>query len=194
MGLIEEKSEGIVDSSGFETRHASRHYRIRIKEKFNRDETRGWPKVSIACDKSSHLVVSAVVTPGPSADFGFFIPVLTQASKNVTFDRVLADKGYDSEINHRIAREELKIRSTVIPTFKRRGGKDIPLGKYRRQMALHFQNSVYKSRSQVECVFSRVKRVLGPWVKAKKWDSQERECHLKLLTFNFMLIAGAENA
>jgi hypothetical protein len=132
------------------------------------------------------------VTPGPSADFGEFIPVLTQAvQQNVQFDRVLADAGYDSEQNHQVAREGLKIRSTVIPAFLRGNQAGIPKGKYRKQMRLHFQSQVYKGRVQVECVFSRIKRVLGPWIKARKWESQERECHLKLLTFNLMLLAGA---
>ena len=180
-----------MDSSGFETRHASRHYRIRIKDHFDRDFTRGWPKVSIVCDKSSHFVVGAQVTNGPSADFGDFVPVLKQASQNLKFDQILADRGYDSEKNHRYAREELKIRSTVIPAFSRRTSGKFPKGKYRRQMVVRFHNNVYKSRSQVECVFSRVKKLLGPTVKARKSGSQERECLLKILTFNFMLIGGA---
>jgi len=135
--------------------------------------------------------VSAVVEPGPAADFGYFVPVLEQATKNIKFDRVLADAGYDSEKNHQYAREKLKIRSTVIPAFKRRTSGDIPLGKYRRQMTLNFPKRVYKSRSHVECVFSRIKRILGAGIKARKWGPQERECYLKILTFNLMLMAGA---
>lgn len=180
-----------MDSSGFETRHASRYYRFRVKDPFDRDLTRGWPKVSLVCDQSSHLVVGACVTPGPSADMLEFIPVLESASENIQFDRILADRGYDSEKNHQLAREELKIRSTVIPAFKRHFSGDIPKGKYRRQMALCFHSQIYKGRSQVECVFSRIKRTLGASIKSRKWESQERECHLKILTFNFMLLAGA---
>lgn len=143
------------------------------------------------CDKSSHMIVGATVTPGPSADFGDFAPVLVEASKNIHFDRILADAGYDSEKNHRFAREELKIRSTVIPARQRKIKRDVPHGKYRRQMRLHFHSQIYKDRVHVECVFSRVKRLLGATVKARNWESQERECYLKLLTFNYMLLGGA---
>lgn len=191
LGLIKEKSDAIIDSSGFETRYASRHYRFRINDPFQRDSTRGWPKVVIACDRYSHLVIGSYITQGPSADFGDFKPVLSEVPKSIEIDRVLADAGYDSEKNHVFAREDLKIRSTIIPAFKRRLSGEIPQGKYRKQMVIKFSKNIYKQRSQVECVFSRIKKLLSPVVKARNWDSQERECHLKILTFNLMLVAGA---
>lgn len=182
-----------MDSSGFETRHASRHYRIRIKEKFDRDFNRGWPKVTLVCDPSSHLVLGGNITQGPSADFDDFTPVIAEVSRNLSLDCIIGDAGYDSEKNHHVAREIFQIRSSIIPAFRRRNSGPVPKGKYRRQMVLKFPKRKYKNRSHVECVFYRIKKHLSPTVKARKWDSQERECYLKLLTFNLMLIGGAEN-
>src|SRR6266478_3782497 len=59
LDLIGEKPEGIIDSSGFEARHVSRHYHYKIKRHFNRDQYKGWPKVSIVAHRQSHLVAAA---------------------------------------------------------------------------------------------------------------------------------------
>jgi len=137
------------------------------------------------------LIFSANVRPGPSADFGDFIPAVEEASANLKLDCVIADAGYDSEKNHQKAREELQIRSTIIPAFARRTSGPIPKGKYRKQMVQNFPKQKYKARSQVECVFSRIKKLLSPGIKSRSWEAQERECYLKLITFNLMLVAGA---
>ncbi len=121
----------------------------------------------------------------------YFAPVLSEIPESVKIDRVLADAGYDAEKNHVFARKTLNVRSTIIPAFARRNSGPIPQGKYRRQMVTSFSKNIYKQRSQVECVFSRIKKLLSPVVKARNWGSQERECHLKILTFNLMLLAGA---
>lgn len=134
------------------------------------------------------------MTSGPSSDFDDFIPILKQASHLVKLDQVLADAGYDSEKNHEFARKELGIRSVVIPAKPRRKrSRKIPKGKYRRQMKQHFKSRIYRSRSHVECVFSRIKRNLDPNVRARRWETQKAECLIKVLTYNLMLIDGAQN-
>ena len=50
-----------------------------------------------------------------------------QAALGVDWDRVLADAGFDSEENHRLAREDLGIRSTVIPLNRRNRGRKLRL-------------------------------------------------------------------
>ena len=44
----------------------------------------------------------------------------------VTWDRVLADAAFDAEDHHRYAREELGVRSTVIPIDPRGPGRKWP--------------------------------------------------------------------
>jgi transposase len=134
------------------------------------------------------------VTQGPSADYSEFAPVLTDAVSHMPIHRVIADMGYDSEKNHEFARKRLGIKSTVIPARKHKSGRLIPKTKYRRQMRQKFQKRIYRARVQIESVFSRIKRVLDARVRSRIWESQERECYLKIMTFNLMLLAGGNNS
>jgi transposase len=112
---------------------------------------------------------------------------MRQAAQFVSFDRVLADMGYDAEANHRLCREELRIRSSVIPVNRRRTRK-WPRAKYRRQMRRRFPNRVYGGRAQVESVISRNKRRLGSALRARKPEAQARESLMRVLTHNIMIL------
>ena len=49
---------------------------------------------------------------------------------------------------------------------------------------------VYGQRWQAESVFWRHKRVLGSALRGKSDASRERECYLRVLTHNLMLLAA----
>ena len=123
---------------------------------------------------------------------------MRQASLLVTWDRVLADAAFDSEENHRFAREDLGARATVIPLNRRDRGRKRPKTRYRRQMAKRFRRKrrgarhrrVYGQRWQVESAFSRHKRLLGSALRGRSDASRERECYLRVLTHNLMLLAA----
>jgi transposase len=110
-----------------------------------------------------------------------------QASRNVSFDRLLADAGYDAEHNHTLCRRELGIRSTVIP-INGRGGNAPPSGHYRAQMARRFHRHVYGQRWQIESAISRNKRLLGPALRARSEETQAAECLLRVLTHDLMIL------
>jgi transposase len=123
---------------------------------------------------------------------------MAQASLRVTWDRVLADAAFDSEDNHRRCREVLGVRSTVIPLNRRNRGRKWPRTHYRRQMVRRFRKKprgsrsrrVYGQRWQVESAFSRHKRLLGSALRGKSDASRERECYLRVLTHDLMLLAA----
>jgi transposase len=123
---------------------------------------------------------------------------MAQASLGVTWDRVLADAAFDSEANHRYCRDELGIRSTVIPINRRSQGRKWPQTRYRRQMVKRFRKKprgsrhrrVYGQRWQAESAFSRHKRLLGSALRGKSDASRERECYLRVLTHDLMLLAA----
>lgn len=137
------------------------------------------------------------MTPGPSPDYPQFPSVLTKANRRIHFDEVLADSGYDSERNHRWARLKLKIPETIIPACRhgrmpatgRRN--DQPTARYRCQMQKHFPKTRYRQRSQVESIFSRDKRLLDSFLRARTWLSQKRECFLRVLVHNLLILAAA---
>ncbi len=120
-----------------------------------------------------------------------------QASLVASWDRVLADAAFDSEENHRLAREDLGARSTVIPLNRRNRGRKWPKTRYRRQMVKRFRRKprgsrhrrVYGQRWQVESAFSRHKRLLGSALRGRSDASRERECYLRVLTHNLMILA-----
>ena len=183
-----------VDATGLDSRHASRYFVARSKGEHT---ARRWPKLTIACDTHSHFIAGATVTVGPTNDSPQFTPVLLLASLLILWDRVLADAAFDSEAHHRQAREELGIRSSVIPINPR--GRDAPpKGRYRSQMPRHFRpraegnrhTRVFGQRWQVESAFSRHKRRLGSAVAGRSDDSRTRECYLRVLTHNLMLLAA----
>jgi hypothetical protein len=110
-----------------------------------------------------------------------------QAARSVHFDRLLADAAYDAEHNHRLCRQELGIRLTLIPLNDRRA-RGQPAGRYRAQMARRFLRRVYGQRWQVESAISRNKRLLGPALRARTAQTQAQESLLRVLTHNLMIL------
>jgi Transposase DDE domain len=51
--------------------------------------------------------------------------------------------------------------------------------------------SLYRARWNNESAFSRHKRLLGSALGGRSDASRERECHLRVLTHNLMLLAAA---
>jgi len=113
---------------------------------------------------------------------------MIQATSNVRFDRLIADAAYDGEHNHRLCRKQLGIRSTLIPLNPRRSADKWPTTKYRRQMKRCFHNRLYKNRWQVESAISRNKRLLSSALRARTEAAKDRECHLRVLTHNLMIL------
>ena len=178
-----------------ESRHTSRYF---FKRAGRKHSSRLWTKLTVACDTETHFFAGATVATGPSNDSPQFRPVMAQASLVVTWDRVLADAAFDSEEHHRYAREDLGVRSTVIPINPRGHGRTWPKTTYRRQMVKRFRKKpkgsrhkrVYGQRWAVESAFSRHKRRLGSALGARSEASREREGHLRVLTHNLMLLAA----
>lgn len=174
-----------------DSRHTSRYFFARSGKK---QSARLWTKLTLVCHTGSHFITSATVSTGPSNDGPQFAPALRKSSLVITYDRVLGDAAFDSEENHRLAREDLDIRSTVIPINKRNQGRKWPKTKYRRQMKKRFHKRKYGQRWQAESVISRHKRLLGPALRGRSDESRERECYLRVLTHDIMLLAAANSS
>jgi transposase len=193
-GLITDAPTAAVDGTGLESRHTSRYF---FKRAGRKHSSRLWTKLTVACDTRSHFFAGATVATGPSNDSPQLRPVMVQASLAVVWDRVLADAAFDSEEHHRHCREELGVRSTVIPLNRRGQGRKWPKTKYRRQMVKRFRKKpkgsrhrrVFGQRWQAESAFSRHKRRLGSSLGGRSDASRERECRLRVLTHNLMLLA-----
>ena len=99
-----------------------------------------------------------------------FEPTLRAAVKrNPRARRVLADAGYDSHDNHRIAREELGVQSLI------KTGCGRPYGQ----------------RAQAETVHSMIKRNLGDHLRCRTPARRNREMALRAVVHNIMVIRRA---
>jgi hypothetical protein len=187
IGILDKTPEGVIDSTGLETHHISSHFiNCTKRPSYFR---RIWPKITVVCDTRTHLIASCIVTRGPGYDFCLFEEAVEEAARQVRFKRILADGGYDCESNHRIAREIFGIETVI--KLNLRGFNCQPHGNYRRQTKESFDRRVYNNRWQIESVFSRHKRLLGSALHNRTEVSRERECLLRVLTHNLMIIRRA---
>src|SRR5262245_56893678 len=168
-----------MDSTGLDCGHASRYYVRRRNGMAKRWQTvtyGRYAKLEAVFDCDSHLLVGALVGRGPRPDTDRFAPLLDAALANVRLSSVLADAGYDSEGNHRHARDERGVRS-FIPATSGRASPNPPTGKYRRRMRQRLDKRYgrYGQRAQAETGFSMFKRRLGSVVRARSYWAQCRE-------------------
>ena len=147
-----------------------------------------FPKLEMVCDCSCHLILCAFATIGPMVDLNSFRRLLFSTLTRVGVDTILADAGYDTESNHRFARDGCRVRS-VIPPLHGRPTDKLPSGPHRRLMKF-FRDFRYGQRWQIETVVSMMKRNLGSFVAARSDRARSAEVMLKVLTHNLMLIAA----
>lgn len=196
-----------------ESHHVSRHFekrqrqtarqgrkkqRTRKQKQYDANRRRAavnkrLPKLSLAVHAASHLILSAKATTGLGADHAHFPLLLLNAAERMHLETVLADAGYDSEDNHRLARDELKIRS-LIPATCGRPGAHGPTGHYRRLMRRRFKRGsekrFYGQRWQAETVNSMIKRNLGSACRAKTPAGRKKDMLLRAITHNLMIVAN----
>ncbi len=197
-----------VDSTCHDTHHRSRHYERRCrhyaaggKRSANTKRSasaRRTPKLSLGVDTRSHAVLSAQARAGMGSDAPSFDGLLYDAWRRRGGGRgrlrkVLADAGFDSEANHRIARLDMGLRSLIRAGVGRRSvtGK-APAGHYRRRMAWELTGSQkgkpFGQRAQAETVMSMVKRNLGDALRARTPRTRKSEHLFKAIVHNLMLI------
>jgi hypothetical protein len=151
------------------------------------------PKLSLAVHAASHLILAAKATTGLGADHAHFVWLLLSAVERMHLETVLADAGYDSEDNHRLARDELGIRS-LIPATSGRPGANGPTGHHRRLMRRRFKGGpdkrYYGQRWQAETVNSMIKRNLGSACRARTPTGRKKDMLLRAVTHNLMIVAN----
>lgn len=128
------------------------------------------------------------MTRGPSQDSPQFPSAIRQAARLLAPRCLLGDAGYDAEHNHRLCRDLLGIRDTLIALNRRNMGRRWPLTPYRQEMKRHFPRALYRQRWQAESIFSRLKRRLGAALTCRGARAQRREILSRVLTYNLMIL------
>ncbi len=180
-----------LDSTGLDCTQASRYYvrrRNGAAKKWQAVVYSHYAKLEAAFDCASHLLVGVLAGRGPRADADRFVPLLDAALENVRLDAALADAGFDSEPNHRYARERCGVRSFIPAKIGRPTAKP-PTGRHRRRMRQRLDKDYggYGQRAQAETGFSMFKRRLGSTVRGRGYWSQCRDLLLMAITYNLML-------
>jgi hypothetical protein len=196
-----------IDSTLQDTHHRSRHYERRCRHYATSDKNtansrrgrscRRTPKLSLAVDIASHVVLDALATTGMGSDAPAFVPLLRGSKRRVPqLSTVLADAGFDSHENHRAARTTLNVRSLIKCGVGRPSDK-VPASRYRRLMKKNLAGSQkgrpYAQRAQAETVNSMMKRNLGDALRAKTPEGRRKEQMLRVLTHNLSLLLSDED-
>ncbi|MBS3816168.1 MAG: IS5 family transposase [Candidatus Thermoplasmatota archaeon] len=173
-----------IDSTGMRLEHGSYYYTKRLKQLgVERTQTNKHLKLSIGVETDSQFIVSSKLRRGPASDHIDFDLLLKKASSWSDLKTVIADKGYDSEQNHKIAREEFNSESIISPR-----NQDVPVhrtkGWYRKKMKRDFDKEKYNQRNKVETVNSVIKRVMDDSIKSRNVKTQNREMEFKMLAYN----------
>ena len=191
-----------IDSSLYDTHHRSRHYEQRCRHYSSRlartanarrsRSAKRTPKLAIGVDTRSHAILAERPRVGMGSDCRDFAPVLHGACRrNRGIQVVLADAGYDSDSNHRLAREELGVRSLIKADAGRPSDKP-PTSRYRQLMKRTLAGSQagrpYGQRAQAETVNSMLKRNLGDALRARSCEARCNEQLLRVITHDLMLL------
>lgn len=179
-----------IDSTGLECTSASAYFvkrRAHVSAPWKTMVYHRFPKLGVVCDTSDHFILAMAAGHGPRPDVDEFRPLIADAMRRVRLSCLAADAGYDSEPNHRFARDEHGVR-TVIPAKHGRPTSKPASGRYRRLMQVRFDRATYRRRSQVETVMSMLKRRQGSHVRGRSYWSRCRDLALMVLTHNVMLL------
>jgi len=192
MGRRRRVRRAAFDSTGLDCGHRSYYYirrRSATSKRWQRVAYSRYAKLELAVDTANHLILASLVGRGPRPDTDRFVPLLKATLGQVRLDAALADAGFDSEPNHRYARDEHGVRSFIPATIGRPTDKP-PTGRYRRHMKQRLNKDFgrYGQRWQVECTNSMLKRRLTTTVAARSYWAQCRELLLIVLTYQCMLV------
>jgi len=167
-----------VDSTGMELDHASSHYCKRI----NREKpVKGFVNLNALSDLHNKIILATKIRKKRRHDCSDFMPMFNKI-KHLDFDYFVADKGYDSETNHKAVFESgkhslISLKRQNLPIY-------LTKGRYRKLAKRKFEQGIYTQREITESIFSAIKRKYGSKLKARKFKTQKIELLLIILSYN----------
>jgi transposase len=180
------ESQFAVDSSGFSTsrfvRWFDHKYGVERKE-------HDWVKVHLACGTNTHVVTAAAIYNRDAADCPVLPELVKGTAENFAVKEVSADKAYLSveNIETVFAAGGIPFIAPKVNTTGAAGGlfeKMYHYYQYRREDFLRH----YHRRSNVESVFSAVKRKFGDAVRSKTPVAMKNEVLAKLVCHNLCCV------
>jgi hypothetical protein len=112
-----------------------------------------------------------------------FRPLITKIAEILPLSVVVADRGYDSEDNHLLVREDLHAFSVIPARYEH-----VPIwkiyGKYRKQMKRGYSKLLYNQRNKDETIISVIKRLFGEHITSRLLRTQNRELSFRCIAYN----------
>ena len=176
-----------ADSSGFSTSMFGRWYDVRVK----RQERRLFRKAHVMVGVKTNVIASIEVTGGFVSDYEPFPALLERLCKNMSVKEVSADMGYSSRKVLGLISEHGAI--PFIP-FKKGTNNRAERCAIWKAMYRYFHEhredfmSHYHKRSNVESVFSMMKRKQGGHLKSRNMIGQTNEILCKALVHNICVL------
>jgi hypothetical protein len=177
------------------------------EEKHGEKRDRYWLKAHALAGVKTHIIAQVVVTDKDGADYSQFEPLIRSASAGgFPIREVYADKAYTGRSNYMLA-EELgfdfyaPFRSNDTPKPTGRSGQSSRTNDGRLvssrlwtktfhffQMNREEFEARYHQRSNVESVFSALKRKFGESLRSRNRIAQENELLAKVLAYNLTVL------
>lgn len=191
--LADLEDDGIVapDSTGMQSTSFGGWREARHGEK----REHRWLKVHAIVGTKTHVIIDAVVAEANSGDAPQFEPLLRGAlDSGFRPGFIAADSGYLSKYNYRLSGElgvqpRIAFRSN---SLNRSGNRGSP-SAWRKAYHLFHANPagwdrVYHQRSNVESVFSALKRKFGENLRSRNHVAQVNEAICKLIAYNLTVV------
>ena len=185
-----------VDSTGFGTQQYYRHVAAKYgREKFTQD----WLKLHVLVGVKTHTIASCVITDRDGSDSPQFKPLVQDAATIFDMKEITADKAYSGYDNLELVESigatpyvPFKVNAVAVARSKRRK----PSKTWARLFHFFQLNrdeflAHYHQRSNVESVFSSMKRVFGDTLRSKTIEAQTNELLLKVIAHNIVRLIHA---
>jgi DDE family transposase/transposase-like protein DUF772 len=167
-----------VDSTGLDPGRTSSYYMAHVRQHRVR---KGYLKLSLSVVVGRLVAASTVVDWGPCNDILELPQLLRETHQRLRVRELYADKGYDAEWVHQWCRHDAGIRSFIPPVVRRADGQ---VGGYWRARMAAGLPPRYGRRWAAESFISGMKRVLGPWLRARRHQTRQTEALLKALAYS----------
>jgi hypothetical protein len=167
-----------VDSTGLEPGRTSSYFVARRRERGHRKR---YVKLSLSVVVRPIAAVSLVADWGPCNDKTELPQLLTETQQRVDVQALYGDAGYDAEWVHHWCRDRAGIDSWIPPAVHR---ADETVGGYWRSRMAEGMPTSYGQRWAVESFISGMKRVVGPWLRARQSARQLTEALIKAVAYS----------
>ena len=164
-----------IDATGIDSWQRSRHYNRRLEQCLKRPVPMPYAKLDVFIDVETKLIFDHVLRLKPRHDT---VSATQIFKRNTGNSLILADRGYDSEPLHELARESgFEMFAPVRKSSRKR-----PKGHFRRKCII--KHSQYSRRNTVESVIHSLKAVRLPNLRSRLWWMKKKECALAILIYN----------